>query len=228
MAFEKKVEEGNEKRSCFFYQKKGQKQKNSHIKDVKKERKKEELMATSKKNQKKYARQRIKRGFADEDVWSIDIWFMNVMPKMLKQLRETHVGSPACLGENYYNEKGILVNDTCHQEWNDILDRMIFLLQEMNEETCKKKNPYEDEYMKELQSFENKYGFFGEKLLTEEEKEDAEKTGYTCWHTLSEQPQHQELSTKYMEEEKKLFDYRDACKNEFFELFSKYFWNLWD
>lgn len=185
-------------------------------------------MDKTKKNQKKFARQRIKRGFADIDVWSIDGWFMDIMPKMLTQLRKTHVGSPASLGKNYYDENGILRNDTCHEEWNKILDRMIFLLQEMNEDTCKKKNPYEEEYMKQWDVFEKEYGFFGEKLLTDEEKETAKQTGNTRWHMMNELPENQELSKKYLEEEKKLFTYRDECKNEFFELFSKYFWNLWD
>ena len=32
--------------------------------------------------------------------------------------------------KNYTNEEGILVNDTCHEEWDKILDEMIFLWHE--------------------------------------------------------------------------------------------------
>ena len=34
--------------------------------------------------------------------------------------------SPSYLRENYTNEEGILVTDTCHDEWDKILDNMIF------------------------------------------------------------------------------------------------------
>ena len=54
------------------------------------------------------------------------------------------MGSPAYLGQNYTNEEGILVNDTCHEEWDKILDQMIFLWREIDENTCSQKNPYDE------------------------------------------------------------------------------------
>ena len=116
--------------------------------------------------ERKYGRQRVKRGYSDRDVWDIDLWFLSVMPKMLQQLKETRHGSPAELGESYVNDDGGMVNDKCHEEWDKILDRMIFLLGEMNEDIS-------------------------------------------------------EISREKV-------SYREKCKNEFFELFSKYFWYLWD
>lgn len=41
----------------------------------------------------------------------------------------------------------------------------------MDEEKCTKKNPYDEAYTKAMKEFTEKYGFFGEKLETEEEKE---------------------------------------------------------
>ena len=41
-------------------------------------------------------------------------------------------------------------------------------------------------------------------------------------------PTAQEINDKYFEYERKIFEYRDQCKKEFFELFSEYFWQLWD
>ena len=32
----------------------------------------------------------------------------------------------------------------------------------------------------------------------------------------------------YFEAEKEIAAYMDSCKNEFFELFSAHFWDLWD
>ena len=74
------------------------------------------------------------------------------------------------IGKNYVNEDGILVNDTCHAEWDRVLDRMIFLWRESSEETCSKKNPYERKHSEAYKKFSRRFGEFGEKLLTKEEK----------------------------------------------------------
>lgn len=89
----------------------------------------------------KYSWQRITKGYCDKDLWNIDGWFMDIMPNMLQQFKENRHGSPGILGTDYVNADGIRCNDTCHQEWDEILDKMIFLFREMNEETCQKKNP---------------------------------------------------------------------------------------
>lgn len=93
----------------------------------------------------KYSWQRITKGYCDKDSWNIDRWFMDIMPNMLQQFKENRNGSPGILGTDYVDADGIRCNDTCHEEWDKILDEMIFLFKEMNEETCKRKNPYEDE-----------------------------------------------------------------------------------
>ena len=36
--------------------------------------------------------QRFIRGYADEDVWQMDYWFINIIPKMLRQLRDKGMG----------------------------------------------------------------------------------------------------------------------------------------
>ena len=88
---------------------------------------------------------RIARGYADCDKWNMCRYLQNLIPDMLQDLRDKRHGSPGFLGENYTNEKGILVNDTCHEEWDAILDRMIFLWRESNEYPCTRQNPYEKE-----------------------------------------------------------------------------------
>ena len=69
---------------------------------------------------------------------------------MLQTLKDTRMGSPGFLGENYTDEDGMLVNDTCHEEWDSILDKMIFLWREAREETCSKKNIYDEEHSKAM------------------------------------------------------------------------------
>ncbi len=89
-----------------------------------------------------YSFQRIVKGYCNRDLWNIDDWFMSVMPDMLKEFKAGKHGAPCCLGTEYLNEDGILCNDTCHEEWDRILDEMIYWFQEMNEETCQRKNEY--------------------------------------------------------------------------------------
>ena len=162
----------------------------------------------------KMRKQRYERGYADIDVWDISEWFIDIVTPMLRQLRNTHHGSPAYLGKNYVDENGNMVNPECHEEWDKILDRMIFLLGEMKEETRTVSNPYEDEYDKVLEEFQEKY--------RQKENEDRK------FHSMREIPEYKAVQDKYIEKEKELEQYSDQCKDEFFELFSKHFWDLWD
>ncbi len=172
--------------------------------------------------------QRYDRGYADVDVWNLNCWFIETVRPMLIQLRDTRSGSPSHLGTLETNEKGHLVSEGCHEAWDAILNRMIFLLGEMEEETCTRKNKYEDKYIKASEEFVETYGMFGSKLLTEEERAAAEEGKGTRIHTMREFPEWKELVEKYLDEEKEIGKYRNECKNEFFELFSRYFWDLWD
>ena len=123
------------------------------------------------------------------------------MPRMLEELKRTRHGNPVVNKGDEGNDEALT------KAWDEILDRMIFLLREASEETCKRKNPYEAEYHKASEEFESKYGRLGEKLQTEEDKK---------------------ISQKYRDEDTKLHEYRRQCKNEAIELFSKYFYDLWD
>lgn len=172
----------------------------------------------------KYCVQRIRKGYCDRDLFDIGDWFLSLTPEMLAQFKKQRHGSPGCLGENYTNEQGILVNDTCHQEWDEILDRMIFLFREAKESTCQKKNPYEDEHERIFKEFSEKYGLLGEKLCVPGEC----KEGYKTMHFPSELPEYKESEEKYMAEERKLEKYRMDCKDEALALYSKWLYGLWD
>lgn len=51
----------------------------------------------------KWGFQRVSRGYADIDVWSIDEWFLSVVPDMVAQLRtETH-GHPSDMNEEEWD-----------------------------------------------------------------------------------------------------------------------------
>ena len=117
-------------------------------------------------------------------------------------------------------------------KWENILDRMIFLLGEMNEETCSFKNPYKIEYDKINSKFHKKYGFFGEGLETPEQlaKEKKEKaiTMLSPSDFPDMYPDYRELQSDFYRVERDKDYYRDRCREEFFNLFSQHFWNLWD
>ncbi len=180
----------------------------------------------------KYFYQRIKYGYCDSDVWSIDYWFLNVMPAMLQQLKETSHGYPSSLEGSSHAmcEHGIgdANDDEGAKRWEAILSEMIFLLNEANEDKSTRKNKYQKEYEKANEEFENKYGVFGEKLLTKAEKAEDKKNGTQRVYMLGDLPEYKEISDLYFNESRVLGDYRDNCKNKALELFSKWFWDLWD
>lgn len=51
----------------------------------------------------KYAFQRMKKGYCDRDLWSIDYWFLEQIPKMLKQFNKNRMGHQPKLGYKVVN-----------------------------------------------------------------------------------------------------------------------------
>ena len=160
---------------------------------------------------KKWAKQRAKKGYCELDTYSVSDWFLNTLPDMLEEIKKNYTGYPDELKE---------------QEWNEILSRLIFLLREANDDTCSKVNPYDKEYNFMLKEFRAKYGEWGEKLLTNEEKAEAKKNGSSCICLPSDMPEYKKICEQYSEEERKLSAYREQFKNEALELFSKWFYRL--
>ena len=188
--------------------------------------------------------ERITRGYCDYDIFAIDSWFLGLMPTMLEDFRDNSYGTPPIppssdsmdsttpISSKEVEEAGTeteqvgqhVNNCLSKEEWKAILNRMIFLLREAKEETCTRKNQYEEQYWEANREFEEKYGRFGEKLLTEEERKGPGRRVYTPRHVEEYKP----ISDLYFTEEKKLMEYREKCKDEAFVLFSKWFHALWD
>lgn len=78
------------------------------------------------------------------------------------------------------------------------------------------------------EEFTEKYGLFGEKLQTEEERKKNKKSGCQTAHFMSELPEYQEIDKKYSDYEKKLEDYREQCYRKAMKLFTKWLPYLWD
>ena len=181
------------------------------------------------------AKQRAKRGFSDRDVWSIDYWFCDTISPMLKQLAKKKYGFQILDEDGEFVNKDKLSDEDCElfdKRWTDTLLHMAFLADEMSEENCSMKNPFDKDYNRVWRTFEKKYGSFGEKLLTEEEKKERQEKGGTRLYSPDDDPvygkEYRKIMDQHSDYEKKIAEYRDKCKDEFFVLFSKYFRCLWD
>ena len=149
--------------------------------------------------------QRLRYGYCYRDAWAIDQWFLVIIPNMLNDLRINGHGYPGSFTGT--EEENV-------RKWNRILEHMEFLFREANEETCHRKNPYEEAYDQAREAFTRKYGMFGEKLKTEEEKEQEKDKGYYCVHTMSDVPEYKEILDQWFAAEKELAAYRDRSMKE--------------
>ena len=88
----------------------------------------------------KWSWQRIVRGFSDGDIWWMHDYLQMLLPDMLQYLKDHRMGSP--VGLSLTDE---LDDDSCHEEWDKILDQMIFWWREAYVYSSSRKNPYEIE-----------------------------------------------------------------------------------
>ena len=163
--------------------------------------------------------QRLRYGYCYRDIWSIDQWFLTVVPNMIHDLRVNSHGYPSFFEGP--EEENI-------RKWDRILGRMEFLFREANEDTCRKKNLYEEEHDLAQEEFTTKYGMFGEKLKTEEEIAREKREHTHRLYMMSDVPEYVEISGKWLAAEGELREYRDQCLKQGMELMTKYFRNLWD
>jgi hypothetical protein len=170
----------------------------------------------------------IKHGHDVGATWDVYLWFQDTMQHVLTELRKNHHGTPCLeIEEGFFPESD---EDWEKQDklWNETLDEMIFLLNEMNEETCSKRNQYDDEWYKAFSEFSKKYGFFGEGLMSQEETDEHNKTGCRRIHMPDELPEYKEIMDNHRLREDELEMYRAECKDKFMDMFKKFYYNLWD
>ena len=188
----------------------------------------------------KWAWQRATKGYCEKDVWNIDSWFLSIIPCMLEELKNNHMGFLGILkygesGKTYEEysklvteeEKEVLFEEG-NKSWEEILSLMIFLFKESFESTCTKTNPYKKEHDATYEEFEDKYGMFGEKLLTDAEQTEAKRTGMTRLYIPDELTEYKEICSLYYNEMIRIDEYRAECEKKAFELFVKWFHYLWD
>ena len=178
----------------------------------------------------RYCHQRICRGYCDHDIFSIYDWFLGIMPSMLEEFRDNLHGCPDAPGQVSHR---VFLDDADKdtesiKAWTAILDKMVFLLKEADENTCGRTNQYEEAFHNASREFEEKYGEWGEKLLTPKEQDDMKNNRGQRIYFPGDIEGYKELSDQYMEEERVIAAYRRDCKDEALKLFSEWFFDLWD
>lgn len=119
----------------------------------------------------------VKNGYDEYATWETANWFIDTMKSILTRYNSGRSGTPIVL-DNYFEleESGVDVNESNEKMWDDIVNRMIELLDLMDE--CNPK--YDTDEYEDIDGWK---------------KKDKEM---------------------------------NQAKDEFFELFSKYFYALWD
>jgi len=162
----------------------------------------------------KYAWQRAFRGYDDRAVWNINTWFLDIMPKLLTHMKENHCGYPQGLSDN---------------KWEKILGTMSTCFTEADEDKCSKVNKYQKEYDQMWEDFTNEFGYFGDKLP---QPEKCINEGNVMLYMPSSKEVNrkdwQKITNKFLAEDAKIGEYRNKKLQEGLELFTEYFWNLWD
>ena len=116
----------------------------------------------------KWAYQRIKKGYCDQDlIYGVENWFLEMLPEVIDEIKREKTTVPLiCYDEvirsfglnpeeywdhcnnDLYRENHERVDAEAEKRWHDILSNISFLLREMVDWKCSKKNPYEEEYSK--------------------------------------------------------------------------------
>lgn len=190
--------------------------------------------------ERRMAKQRYKKGYADCDCWSMNYWLVSTFPEMILNLRNMKHGAPELPFEEF---------DTFPLEWKDeelqkyklrqekdgyeydpnsiftkwyiILTRIAYCLKEADEDK-EVYNPFKKEYNEALLRKDiNKVKSFTEFWDKHCIKVDD---GYV----ISSYNVNDDLEKAYYREEEKILKYKESMKDEAMDLIKKYFYHLWD
>lgn len=186
------------------------------------------------------ARQRYKKGFADEDCWAMNYWLTNTFPKMILHLRDMKHGAPDLEFEEFdklpldwkdlelqkyksvQEQNGYTYEpDSIFTKWYILLTRIAYCLQEADEDK-EMYNQYEEAYNKAVWGED----FYKEKSFTDFWDKHSEKVdgGYV----IKTNKPDKDLQENYYKIEEQNWEYKQYMKDEAMDLIKKYFYNLWD
>lgn len=156
----------------------------------------------------KCAWQRANKGYCYRDLWSIDSWFMRIMPEMIREYKKNKHGYPS----RFKSE----------EEWDKILDTIILHFREANAETTSFINKYDEGYYKKVLPIWIEQFKDSEKELSD--------TGYYTVQSIQDMNVLEEikkLDENHYSEYRKKQEYMRINKEKALELFVKYFDDLW-
>lgn len=202
--------------------------------------------------ERKMAKQRKKKGYADCDCWGLYYWLGATLPKMILRLRDFKHGAPELkfeevetfpldwlIPEIEKKQKEYDESDddegfdlySIFDRWYLILTRIAFCLQQSNEEITEIPNEYSEEYDRQI--WGNRLDDLDKKSVKDwlnsifKVKEYDEKGKPKTYELVTNEPD-KEIEEKYYQREKEIFQYREKMKDEAFDLIKKYFYALWD
>lgn len=202
------------------------------------------------------AKQRKKKGFADCDCWGMDYWFCETFVKMIRTLRDMKHGAPEKEFEEFDNFPLSWVNQTAptflkqkqekynedeldlwgeekyFDRWWFVLERIAWCLEQAGKDYEDPNNPdlvneYQEEYHNQVWGDDEKKSF---KQWWKEHfvvSKTDKKGKPMLWQLKTNEPD-EELKNKYYQRELEIADYKEKCKDEAFDLIKKYFYHLWD
>lgn len=204
------------------------------------------------------AKQRRKRGFADCDCWGMDYWFCDTFVKMIRTLRDMKHGAPEREFEEFdtfplawVNEKAkILLEKKNEQGWEDegldfwgdekyfdrwwmVLERIAWCLEQSGKWFEEEGNPdlineYRDEHMKQFWGEKDEKESFDDWWNKNWEIDKVDNKGKPLTYKLKEKEVDKTLEKNYFRREMEISQYKEKCKDEAFDLLKKYFYHLWD
>lgn len=169
---------------------------------------KDKIKSSERKRRKRNIKQYKMQGFASEEWFSYNYWFIDRQRKLITKLRD----KGHCFPELSFPELDNLTiedqttfqwshSDEPEQRWKDILSLMLYYLDRMDEQSWYNTNPFEDQFYA---------AFIEESLVIEDEK--AKENLRKSWETRNENIR------------KDIEKY----KGRFFRLLSKYFFYMSD
>lgn len=202
--------------------------------------------------ERRMAKQRRKKGYADCDCWGMYYWFSDTFAKMILRLRDMKNGYPDLPFEEVENFPLQWVNETAHElnkikvkagydegvllddkfdRWQLILSRIAWCLQQASDEITDIENEYQEEYNRQVwgeNAFSDNKKSFKQWWAEHTEVSSVDEKGKPKLYTLKTNEPDEEIREKFWNREKEIAEYREKCKDEAFDLLKKYFYNLWD
>ena len=199
--------------------------------------------------ERKYRRQRAKNKYSMDMCFNLNYSLLEILPKMIEELREMKNGYPMDMKFEEVDSYPIEFKAYCIRKleeefkeadfdkpdldddftrWQIILMRIIYCLQQSDENQTEIENMYYEEFHRQSWLDISKTKNFKEFWNTIAKPIKYDEKGKPKLYQLIQNKVDPELKENYFKEVEKINKYRDDMKTEAFNLINKYFWCLWD